>query len=54
MSRGFRLAAAMTCYGLLALLAGFTLDGKFRTFLWIFFSALAVRTWVAFKTERGQ
>lgn len=53
MSRGAQFAAVMTGYGVLVLLATFTLDGKFRAFLWILFGALALRTWIAFKTERG-
>jgi hypothetical protein len=54
MSRHTRFAAAMASYGVLVLLATFTLDGKLRAFLYILFAALAFRTWIAFNTERGE
>ena len=30
----------------LAILAGFTLDGRLREFTWIFLAAIALRTWL--------
>jgi hypothetical protein len=44
-----RLAFAFGCYGVLALLAAFTLDGLFRTVVWIFLAGLALKTWIAYK-----
>lgn len=37
----------MACYAAIALLATFTLDGKFRLVVWIFLAGLAVRTYLA-------
>jgi hypothetical protein len=45
--KGPSLLAAMLSYAGIALLATFTLDGKFRLVVWIFLSGLAVRTYVA-------
>ncbi len=42
-----RLITAMACYGVLALLAAFTLDGVFRIAVWILLAGLAVKTWIA-------
>jgi len=42
-----RFITAMACYGVLALLAAFTLEGVFRTCVWIFLAGLAVKTWIA-------
>jgi hypothetical protein len=36
--------AAMFCYGILALLAGFTLEGRFRLAVWIFLGGIAIKT----------
>ncbi len=36
----------MGCYAGIALLAGFTLDGKFRLVVWIFLAGLAARTYL--------
>ena len=44
-----RFLLAMASYGLLALLAAFTLDRTPRIMVWIFLAALAVRTWIAAK-----
>jgi hypothetical protein len=44
-----RLVAAMGAYVVLALLAGFTLDGIMRNAVWIFLAGLAVKTWIAHK-----
>jgi hypothetical protein len=45
--KGPSLLAAMACYAAIALLAGFTLDGKFLAVVWIFLAGLAVRTYLA-------
>jgi hypothetical protein len=42
---------AMAAYGVLALMAAFTLDGKFRIGVWIFLAGLAVKTCIAYKTS---
>ena len=36
----------MACYGVLALLAGFTLDAIPRTVVWLILGSLAVKTWI--------
>jgi len=41
----------MGSYVVLASLAGFTLDGKFRLAVWIFLAGLAVKTVIAYKTS---
>ena len=41
-----RLMAAMACFGMLALLAALTLDGKFRIGVWLLLAAMALKTWV--------
>jgi hypothetical protein len=43
---GPRFYAALACYAAIALLAGFTLDGNFRTLVWIFLGLLVVRTYL--------
>lgn len=43
---GPRFFTALACYGAIALLAGFTLDGNFRTFIWIFLGGLMLRTYL--------
>jgi hypothetical protein len=45
--KGPSLLAALACYAAIALLATFTLDGKFRLVVWIFLAGLAVRTYLA-------
>ena len=40
---------AMSAYVALAGMAGLTLDGGFRTAVWIFLGGLAVRTAIAYK-----
>ncbi len=42
-----RFYAAMACYAMLALAAGFTLDGAFRLVVWIVMGAFGVKTYVA-------
>ena len=37
---------AMTCYALIALLAGLTLDGNARLVVWIFLGGLAIKTYL--------
>ncbi len=46
-----RFITAMGTYAILALLAGFTLDGVFRAAVWIVLAGLAVKTWIAFKAR---
>jgi len=43
---GPRFFTALACYVAIALLAGFTLDGNFRTFVWIFLGFLVFRTYL--------
>ena len=50
MNRKF--VAALTAYAGIAVLAGFTLDGKFRLFVWILLGAFALRTWLSVLRER--
>jgi len=44
-----RLPFALACYAVLALLAAFTLDGLFRTAIWIFLGGLTLKTLIAYK-----
>lgn len=44
--RGRKFYLALACYGGIALLAEFTLDGKFRLVVWIFMAWLAFRTYL--------
>ena len=44
-----RLSFALSCYVVLALLAAFTLDGLFRTAVWIFLGGLTLKTLIAYK-----
>ena len=44
-----RFIAAMACYAVLAVLAAFTLEGLFRTAVWIFLGGLAVKTLIALR-----
>lgn len=46
-----RLIAAMVAYTVLAALAGFTLEGNLRLFIWILMAALALKTYAAHKTR---
>jgi hypothetical protein len=43
---GPKLYTALACYGVIALAAAFTLDGKFRLVVWIFLVGLAARTYL--------
>jgi hypothetical protein len=50
MSANVRLAAAMTTYATLALLAAFTLDGgMIRNAVWILMAGLAAKTYIAYR-----
>jgi hypothetical protein len=50
MSAKGRLAAAMTTYAILALLAAFTLDGGIiRDAVWILMAGLAAKTYIAYR-----
>lgn len=44
--KGPSLLTAMLSYAAIALIATFTLDGKFRLFVWIFLAGLAIRTYL--------
>lgn len=46
-----RLFAAMAAYAVLATLAGFTLDGKLRYFIWILMAGLAIKTYAAYRAN---
>ena len=46
-----RLKWALLAYGVLALLAGVTLDGNFRFFVIILLCALALKSWIAVRRE---
>jgi hypothetical protein len=39
-----RFIVAMCSYGILALLASFTLDGRIRLAVWIFLGGIAIKT----------
>ena len=45
-----RLRYAMAAYAFLAILAGFTLDGKLRIFIWLLMGVLAFKSWIATKS----
>lgn len=42
----------MAAYVVLALMAAFTLDGKFRLGVWIFLAGLAAKTLIHYKTSQ--
>lgn len=42
----------MACYAVLALLAGFTLQGPLRIVVWIVLAGLAVKTWTASRMKK--
>ena len=46
-----RFWVAVACYGVLAVLAAFTLDRTPRAVVWLFLFALAVKTWVHAKRQ---
>jgi len=39
-----KFAVAMSLYGILALLAGFALDGRIRLATWVFLGGIAIKT----------
>jgi len=41
----------MVAYVVLAMMATFTLDGKFRLAVWIFLGGLALKTCIAYKAS---
>ena len=45
---------AMATYAIIAVLATFTLDGKFRNAVWIFMGAFALKTYIAYKANQQQ
>jgi uncharacterized membrane protein YczE len=47
-----RLTAALSVYAVLAVLAGFTLDGPIRLGTWIFLGGIALKTWLAVLKRR--
>jgi hypothetical protein len=49
-----RFYMAMAAYGVLALLALFTLDRVPRFVVWLFLAALAVKTWIAAKQREQE
>jgi hypothetical protein len=49
-----RFIAAMASYVVLAVLAGFTLQGIFRTSVWIVLAGLAARTWIAYRIQKSE
>jgi hypothetical protein len=42
--KDLKFIAAMSLYGILAVLAGFTLEGKVRLAIWVFLSGIAIKT----------
>jgi hypothetical protein len=44
----------MSCYAILAVLAGFTLTGDIRLITWIILGGIAIRTWIAVLKRRQQ
>jgi hypothetical protein len=50
MKPGFRFA--MAAYGVLALLAAFTLESLLRDAVWVLLAGLAVKTWIVRARER--
>jgi hypothetical protein len=47
-----KLAVTLASYGVLAVLAFFTLEGKMRLATWIFLGAFALKTWLVVLKER--
>ena len=42
--KDLKFIAAMCTYGILAVLAGFTLEGRFRLAVWVFLGGIAIKT----------
>jgi hypothetical protein len=47
-----RFLYAMLTYAVLAILAGFTLDGVIRTATWVFLAGIALKTYLVFLKNR--
>jgi hypothetical protein len=47
-----RFVAAMSAYAVLAILAGFTLDGNIRLGTWVILGYFAFRTWLVVLKRR--
>jgi hypothetical protein len=47
-----RFIAAMSTYAILAILAGFTLDGKIRLATWFFLGGIALKTYLVVLKNR--
>jgi hypothetical protein len=45
--RGRKFYLALACYAAIALLATFTLEGKFLWVVWVFLGGLALKTYIA-------
>lgn len=48
-----KFVAAMAVYAVLAILAGFTLDGTMRLGVWIFLGLFAFKTWLVVLKRRS-
>jgi len=48
----FKFIGAMCCYGILAVIAGLTLDGRIRLATWIFLGGIALKTVLALLKRR--
>jgi hypothetical protein len=42
--KDLKFTAAMSSYGILAILAGFTLEGRIRLAIWVFLGGIAIKT----------
>jgi hypothetical protein len=49
-----KLRTALLAYAVIALLAGFTLDGVWRAGVWAFLGILAFKSWLVVVRERRQ
>jgi hypothetical protein len=50
--KDLRFIAAMACYTTLAVLAGFTLEGRIRLAVWVFLGGIAIKTVLAVLKRR--
>ena len=48
-----KFAGAFAAYAVLAILAGFTLEGPFRLAIWIFLGGIALKTWLVVLKRRA-
>jgi len=46
-----RFVSAMCAYAVLATLAGLTLDGKLRIFIWVLLAGFALKTYAAYRAD---